>query len=289
MKKLLLMFILALSPMLIFSQEIYRDFEINGIELHDFGFRHGILDTTFSNMDTTGLNESKRCAKYVRNDTVLYDVVHLKMYKKLSDVSNYSSSFATKKIKIKMFTDAPVGTPIHLQLGSQNDNSYPSGVHSTYETQTTVQNEWEELIFNFIEIPMGSMVSATNIDRISLLFNPAPQTIVGDTFYFDDLTGPNISDVSINKQALEKGTRLDQNYPNPASDITSISFELNENTLIELDLIDINGKKILTLAKGNFMKGPHSVTVNVNNLSKGIYMYQLQTGTSVFNKRLIVL
>ncbi|MDQ3192570.1 MAG: T9SS type A sorting domain-containing protein [Bacteroidota bacterium] len=287
MKKNLII-ILALFPLFNYGQQLYNDFEVNGVREHVFGFRHGSLDTTFINMDDTGINNSVRCARYVRSDNAIYDIIHMRLLEKLSDVSNYSSSFSALKIKMKMYTEAPVGTPIELQLGSFINDSYPSGVHSVYVTQTSVQNEWEVLVFDFWETPFGSATPATSIDRITLLINPDPQTLKADTFYFDDLTGPAFLDVSITEQTYYNKDVLDQNYPNPARNNTTISFEIKENTYVQLDLFDLHGKKISSLAKGVHTIGTHKVNINVKHLQSGIYMYQLQTGTTVINRRMIV-
>ncbi len=289
MRKLLLISALAISPIFNYGQQLYNDFEIGGEKHHTFGFRHGDLNDPSTNIDTTGINKSDRCARYVRTETEQFDVMHMNLFQKLANVSNYASSFSAQKIKMKVYTEASIGTRIELQLGMISNDNYPSGVHSVYVTETKKQYEWEELEFDFWEIPFGSTTSATSIDRLSLLFNPDPQTLKADTFYFDDLTGPEFLDVSILEQTIENHQNiLEQNYPNPANDITTISFELKENTQVHLNLFDLNGRKISTLASGNFTVGIHNINTNVQHLQSGVYMYQLQTGTAIFNRRMVV-
>ncbi|HET6243073.1 MAG: hypothetical protein H0V01_09255 [Bacteroidetes bacterium] len=212
MKKRLLIALLILINSFGYSQQNYNDFELNGVKHYDFGFTTGNLESPYTNFDTLGLNISKKCAMYVRNDSAIYDVIHQKLLTKLSDVSSYATNITTKKIKMKVYSKAPIGTAIELQLGLFSNEGYPSGIHCIYTSQTTVKNQWEELVFDFSEIPFGSLASATEIDRLTLLFNPNPQIIKGDTFYFDDLSGPELFDVGISESVSDiQNTFLEQN------------------------------------------------------------------------------
>ena len=80
-----------------------------------------------------------------------------------------------------------------------------------------------------------------------------------------------------NKAQYPAEFTLFQNYPNPFNSTTVISFHLPQTQLIVLELFDINGKKIKTLLKGILGSGSHSVTINGNNLSSGVYYYSLSS------------
>ena len=57
-------------------------------------------------------------------------------------------------------------------------------------------------------------------------------------------------------------TALFQNYPNPFNPTTEITFELTENSIIHLEVFDILGRKVETLAEGYFNKGIHRIIFN---------------------------
>jgi hypothetical protein len=73
---------------------------------------------------------------------------------------------------------------------------------------------------------------------------------------------------------------LNQNYPNPFNASTVISFTLNQPLDISLDIYDIMGRKVETLASGNYPAGDYSVAYDCSKMSAGIYLYRLSTPVS---------
>ncbi|TVR16623.1 MAG: BspA family leucine-rich repeat surface protein [Balneolaceae bacterium] len=82
---------------------------------------------------------------------------------------------------------------------------------------------------------------------------------------------------------------LAQNYPNPFNPSTVISFELPSSSEIRLDLFDITGRHIATLAEGQTSAGRHQVTFEASNLSSGVYLYRLQAGQVAFTRKLTII
>ncbi|MGZ4036665.1 MAG: hypothetical protein ACXVPQ_02485, partial [Bacteroidia bacterium] len=97
---------------------------------------------------------------------------------------------AAPKLKMKIFTTAPAGTVVEIQLGRRGGIAYPDGTYSQFQTVTTVSNDWEELEFNFSEIPQGSKTDGSQINQITILFNP--NSMSNDIYYFDEISGPVI-------------------------------------------------------------------------------------------------
>jgi hypothetical protein len=175
------------------SQMVYNNHE--GLAYHLFGQRNGILDSTALNPQTNAVNNSPTCVKYRRSKEEIYDNIKLDFLKPLVDVSPYATYEGNPpKIKMKVYSSAPVGTQIEIQLGRLNEIAYPDGIHSQYQGFTKKQNEWEEVEFLFAQIPEGSKVSATEVDQITILFAPRSET--NYVFYYDDLTGPEITKIT---------------------------------------------------------------------------------------------
>ncbi len=177
---------------LLFSQsQCYDGFE--GIKSLYYGARTGVIDTLMSNPAPNKIDSSAKCALYVRNSTKKFDNIKMSISGKLVGVNEYATYIGNPpKIKMKVYTAAPVGTLVEILLGSKGrNNEYPAGTHSQYQAYTTVSNAWEELEFKFSQIPEGSETSATQIDQLTLLFNPNSTT--SDTYYFDDIIGPVIA------------------------------------------------------------------------------------------------
>lgn len=137
-----------------------------------------------SNPSPSGVNTSALSGKYTRNSNEQYDVLAYTV-SIISDASVYKTG--EKKFYVDLYTSAPVGSELLLQLENSSmasPTNYPSGRHSRYTAHTTVQNQWERLDFDYLDAPDGSTPD-TSIDNIILLF--APNTYTGDIYYFDNL------------------------------------------------------------------------------------------------------
>jgi hypothetical protein len=81
---------------------------------------------------------------------------------------------------------------------------------------------------------------------------------------------------------------LFQNYPNPASGSTFISFMLPEPMKVNISLYDVMGKKKETIADRFFPAGSHTLPVHIEGFSSGIYFYRLSAGNHQFVKKMVV-
>ena len=68
---------------------------------------------------------------------------------------------------------------------------------------------------------------------------------------------------------------LEQNHPNPFTTSTMISFTLPERAAATLDVFDMLGRKIRTLAGGMMDAGSHSVQFDAGELPVGVYTARL--------------
>jgi hypothetical protein len=194
MKKQAILFSVFLFQVgFIFSQnqmQTYDNFE--GKKVLHYVSKSGMLDTAAQNPKSNEMYKKDKCAKYVRNGKMKFDNIKMNLTGKLSDVSSYATHAGMPpKIKMKVYTTAPVGTLVEIQLGKKDKGvSYPVGINSQFQAHTTVSNAWEELEFKFSQMPQGSETSATEIDQITLMFNP--NSLTSDTYYFSDITGPSL-------------------------------------------------------------------------------------------------
>lgn len=87
---------------------------------------------------------------------------------------------------------------------------------------------------------------------------------------------------------LPKEISLGQNYPNPFNPSTTLEFSLNAPQQVRLDVFDMLGRKVATLADGAFTAGKHTASFNASDLPSGIYVYRLQAGTQSFTRKMIL-
>ena len=97
-----------------------------------------------------------------------------------------------------------------------------------------------------------------------------------------------------NQTAVPVEFGLEQNYPNPFNPSTTIDVSVASDTQITLNIYDINGRLVSTLADGVYDTGYHSFVWNGldqtgNKVSAGIYFYSLQAeGMSITKKMMLM-
>jgi len=87
--------------------------------------------------------------------------------------------------------------------------------------------------------------------------------------------------------------KLYENYPNPFNPSTTINYEIPINGQVELKVYDVLGKEVVTLVQEYQNAGKYSVVFDSTllgaNLSSGLYLYQLKTGTTRITKKMVLL
>ncbi len=83
--------------------------------------------------------------------------------------------------------------------------------------------------------------------------------------------------------------RLAQNYPNPFNPVTAIRFDLPAKSQVQLEIFNILGQKVGSLADGEFPAGIHTVYFDGATCASGVYLYRLKTDTATFTKKMVLL
>ena len=81
---------------------------------------------------------------------------------------------------------------------------------------------------------------------------------------------------------------LHQSFPNPTTGEATIKFDLSASTSIKMDLVNMYGQQVATLATGTYSAGSHEVIANTSNLASGVYFYNLHAGNEVYTKKMVV-
>ena len=100
--------------------------------------------------------------------------------------------------------------------------------------------------------------------------------------WIDEGAGNSLStdDVFLPKQYI-----LHQNYPNPFNPITVISFSLNKEEFVSIDIYNMTGKHIICLINDKKKVGTHSINWSGKDkndalITTGQYLYKLSTSSS---------
>ncbi len=77
---------------------------------------------------------------------------------------------------------------------------------------------------------------------------------------------------------------LSQNYPNPFNPVTTIEFGLPEPADVRLEVFDILGRRVVTIADQEYAPGKYSLPFDAGRLASGSYVYRLIANDRVFSK-----
>lgn len=143
-------------------------------------------------------------------------------------------------------------------LGGENFQTDPNGFDSL---NPQIAN------YNFSDLVTNALAAQRLYDS---LFNPSTDVKDGD------------------KPAIPRTFTLYQNYPNPFNSQTRIPFTLLKSGLVKLEVYNLLGQKVATLAHNFYTVGIHNIIWDGKNdkseeVASGIYFYILVTneGTSV--------
>ena len=176
------------------------------------------------------------------------------------------------------------GVDLFWHTASEENNS---GFHVERRTigGTETENEWSSIIF------IGGNGTTTDEHNYSFTDN---KVAMGSTYQYRlmqvDLNGTEsckqISDILEFTLDGKAEIALGQSTPNPFSSYTDISFQLQEKSLVKLEVIDIFGNTIATLLNGEQPSGSNSVRWNGtdasgNTVAAGRYIYRMSVGNQV--------
>ncbi len=98
----------------------------------------------------------------------------------------------------------------------------------------------------------------------------------------------------LNPGGIAKELALLQNYPNPFNPVTQIAFSLPEASTVTLKIFNMLGEEVRTLVSGQLAAGVHSYVWdardnNGNQVTSGVYIYKLTTGSATLVKKMSLL
>jgi hypothetical protein len=83
--------------------------------------------------------------------------------------------------------------------------------------------------------------------------------------------------------------RLAQNYPNPFNPLTTIEFSLPQRERIQLDIYNLLGEHIVTVADQTLPAGKHTWQFDARHLPSGLYFYRIRSGKFTETKKMVLL
>jgi hypothetical protein len=81
---------------------------------------------------------------------------------------------------------------------------------------------------------------------------------------------------------------LSNSYPNPVSGQATIEYAVPEQSDVTVEVYDVLGRRVATLANGEKKAGEHSVRLDASDLSSGTYFYRMRAEDFTQTRRLVV-
>jgi hypothetical protein len=113
-------------------------------------------------------------------------------------------------------------------------------------------------------------VKAVDISNLESLYSN--QVSISGTGGIWKINGEEDTNADITSYAL------DSNFPNPFNPTTQISYQLPENSFVNLVVYNIIGQKVAELVNQEQTSGKYTVKFDASNLPSGVYIYKLQAG-----------
>ncbi len=118
--------------------------------------------------------------------------------------------------------------------------------------------------------------------------------IDGDYVYVADyksllILGISRTDINENRRNMPLDFALAPAYPNPFNASTTIQYDLPSESEVRIEIYDLLGRKIETLAAGLQPAGSHSVVWDAEDLSSGVYFYRIEAGDYQETRKCVLL
>ena len=81
-------------------------------------------------------------------------------------------------------------------------------------------------------------------------------------------------------------------YPNPFTNNSYVSFDLNKPGNVTIEIFDVNGKQLATsINNKKYLAGKYTEKINIDqlHLTSGTYIYRILINGNLYSRKLIML
>jgi hypothetical protein len=191
-----------------------------------------------------------------------------------------------------VYDSTMIGKWITMELGKDGESEFLSAGDLVYAAVNFNNQHTEYLIQRYDNLKIGADYSFKVLDPVSVgKGNGADWSTGGFISERNLMVRLNINDHSniidgIN--AASASASVGQNFPNPFSQTTDISYELAKDSDVSITVMDLTGRVILEIKNGFQTAGVHNTRIDASSLDSGIYLYTLKAGGFTETKRMTV-
>ncbi|MCF8257925.1 MAG: T9SS type A sorting domain-containing protein [Flavobacteriales bacterium] len=135
-------------------------------------------------------------------------------------------------------------------------------------------------IWSDAEVSLGNSAAQSSNVRIKFQWTSGGN---GNNFYIDDIT---ISGAPLSAEALEQEIGLNI-APNPTQHSTTISMVLENESKVEVTMMDLTGRKVMDINAGQMAQGAHRFDVDMSAFNAGIYFLRVAVNNGIVVKKVV--
>jgi aminopeptidase N len=179
-------------------------------------------------------------------------------------------------------------------------NTYHIGNTGTGSWQVSLTIEQIQTNTVFFRMPVEVKISfADASDTIVMIMNDANPQLFQWSFVkqptslsFDPnrniLLKQATTIVGLGNDKHHSGYSLDQNEPNPFTDLTTIQYNIPRESHVKISIFDSQGNEILIPVNKKHEPGKYKLDLTNEFLSPGIYLYKLEAGKYSESRKMII-
>lgn len=216
------------------------------------------------------------------------------------DISNLVEKDAHIKFWIKgdypglnfqiRFTDSNIGDPDepNWRKGYTLDDSKVNWDNQWHELSIPLSSFWDlSIMYNGELLHPDGRFDWSKLQRFDFSF--AGDKFVGAHIYFDDIRIILPEESSLEYSPIPTNFYLKNIYPNPFNTSSIINFTLEKDTYVKINIYDLNGKYIETLAQDHFISGEYQLQWHANPYPSGIYIFSMQAGSEYAYRKAVLI
>lgn len=126
-------------------------------------------------------------------------------------------------------------------------------------------------------------------NRLDEIF-PGLMTVDGtsDGVVFEPLPVAQRDIITGTQDFIDARFALDDCFPNPARETTTVRFRINASQFVSIRLYDASGREAIRVTDGHYEPGVHDIETTLSGLRSGVYKLEMKTGAFRDFKSLVV-
>ncbi len=150
----------------------------------------------------------------------------------------------------------------------------PTGASGSLPATMTANSTYDYTFNTTVNQPFNR----ANMKVVAMLINNADGSILNS----NDMVMPlGISNIAAGVEHLTV-------YPNPATDVAHLNFNLNERAQVSVLVLDALGRVVSSVSAQQFEQGAQKININTANLASGVYTIKLQTEKGSLTQQLSI-